>query len=68
MCGFLPTLSLAVGPLAKLNELHLPMLFVCGEFDRLCPGSRLKESIAEVLPEVDARVVMLEVGAACLPA
>ena len=37
------------------------MLFVCGEFDRLCPGGRLKEVLAEGLPDVDARVVVLEV-------
>jgi hypothetical protein len=51
-----------VGPLTKLAEGNLPMLFVCGEFDRLCPGSRLKETLAEALPAADARVVVLEVS------
>lgn len=51
----------AVGPLAKLNDLHLPLLFVCGEFDRNCPGARLKEVVADVLPDCDARIVSLEV-------
>lgn len=52
----------AVGALAKLNEQKPPMLFVVGEFDRLCPGARLKEAVAEVLPDCDARIVSLEVG------
>ena len=50
-----------MGPLAKLNDLHLPLLFVCGEFDRNCPGARLKEVVADVLPDCDARIVSLEV-------
>lgn len=53
-----------MGALAKLDELAAacpPMLFVCGEFDRLCPGARLKEVLAEALPAADARVVVLEV-------
>lgn len=50
----------AVGPLAKLNELKLPGFFLCGEFDRLCPGARLKEVLAEVLPDCDCRVIVLE--------
>lgn len=37
------------------------MLFVCGEFDRLCPGARLKEVAGELLPDCDARVAVLEV-------
>ncbi len=57
----LPRRSTA-GPLTKLAEGHLPVLFVCGEFDRLCPGSRLKETLAEALPAADARVVVLEVS------
>lgn len=59
----------SVGPLAKLSEFGQPMLFVCGEFDRLCPVSRLKETIAEALPDVDARVVVLEglSGRFCAP-
>ena len=51
----------AVAPLGKLSELRLPTLFVCGEFDRLCPGARLKEAAAELLPDSDVRVVCLEV-------
>lgn len=57
----------AVGPLAKLNELKLPAFFLCGEFDRLCPGVRLKEVLAEALPDCDCRVVVLEVSALCAP-
>ncbi|PRW44931.1 GMP synthase [glutamine-hydrolyzing] [Chlorella sorokiniana] len=59
----------SVGPLAKLNELRLPLLFVCGEFDRTCPGARLKEVVAEVLPDCDARIVSLEglSGRYCVP-
>ena len=52
--------------LTKLEELACPMLFVCGEYDRLCPGARLKEVLAEGLPDVDARVVVLEVRCAAL--
>ncbi|KAI3426267.1 hypothetical protein D9Q98_008642 [Chlorella vulgaris] len=59
----------SIGPLTKLAEGNLPMLFVCGEFDRLCPGSRLKETLAEALPAADARVVVLEglSGRFCVP-
>ena len=61
-----PTSTLpAVAPLVRLNDLRQPMLFVCGEFDRLCPGSRLKQCVTESMPDVDARVVVLEVRGMC---
>lgn len=59
----------AVGSLAKLNEFKLPAFFLCGEFDRLCPGARLKETLAEALPDCDCRVMVLEAsGVTPLPA
>jgi pimeloyl-ACP methyl ester carboxylesterase len=51
-----------VGALAKLDECGRPLLLLCGEFDRLCPGGRLQETVAEVLPSCDVRLVVLEVG------
>ncbi|KAL4448431.1 hypothetical protein ABPG75_005650 [Micractinium tetrahymenae] len=59
----------SIGPLAKLNELKLPAFFLCGEFDRLCPGARLKGALGEVLPGCDCRVIVLEElsGRFCIP-
>ncbi|KAL4438236.1 hypothetical protein ABPG77_010597 [Micractinium sp. CCAP 211/92] len=59
----------SIGPLAKLNEFKLPAFFLCGEFDRLCPGARLKETLAEALPDCDCRVMVLEdlSGRFCIP-
>ena len=54
----------AVGALSKLGECPPhppPVFFLCGEFDRLCPGDKLQETVAEALPGCDVRAVVLEV-------
>ncbi|PSC70326.1 GMP synthase [glutamine-hydrolyzing] [Micractinium conductrix] len=53
----------SVGALSKLGECPPhppPVFFLCGEFDRLCPGDKLQETVAEALPGCDVRAVVLE--------
>eukprot|EP00887_Chlorella_sp_A99_P007385 scaffold2.g7385.t1 len=63
--GALPPTD-SMGPLHKLSERaqRLPLLFVIGELDPVCPTGKLKEAAQMLAGELDMRAVVLEEGLA----
>ena len=57
----------SMGPLLKLSERQprLPMLFITGELDPLCPTGRLKQAAEALAGQLDMRAAVLEVRGRC---